>query len=116
MTEYFFDGTRDLAIFPPAVSLEPIDVDFGGCPRPMAPNPVPLCLSNHTKGKITVIWTHRHDCPFWVTPDTIDVPPLRSTALRLHFRPSSPNCLYAVELEAFAVYKVRAYRPNNRGN
>ncbi|XP_060224626.1 cilia- and flagella-associated protein 65 [Meriones unguiculatus] len=106
MAEYFFDGTRDMAIFPPAVSLEPIDVDFGGCPRPADPNPVPLCLRNHTKGKITVIWTHRPDCPFWVTPDTSDVPPLRSIALRLHFKPYSPNCLYAVELEAFAVYKV----------
>ncbi|XP_076787763.1 cilia- and flagella-associated protein 65 isoform X1 [Arvicanthis niloticus] len=106
MTEYFFDGTRDLAIFPPAVCLEPIDVDFGACPGPEAPNPVPLCLRNYTKGKITVVWTRRSDCPFWVTPVTSDVPPLKSIALRLHFQPSSPNCLYAVELEAFAVYKV----------
>ncbi|GAB1285104.1 Cilia- and flagella-associated protein 65 [Apodemus speciosus] len=105
MTEYFFDGTRDLAIFPPAVCLEPIDVDFGACPGPEAPNPVPLCLRNYTKGKITVVWTRRSDCPFWVTPVTSDVPPLKSIALRLHFQPSSPNCLYAVELEAFAVYK-----------
>ncbi|XP_021054197.1 cilia- and flagella-associated protein 65 [Mus pahari] len=106
MMEYFFDGTRDLAIFPPAVCLEPIDVDFGACPGPEAPNPVPLCLRNYTKGKITVVWTGRSDCPFWVTPVTSDVPPLKSIALRLHFKPSSPNCLYAVELEAFAVYKV----------
>lgn len=106
MMEYFFDGTRDLAIFPPAVSLEPIDVDFGACPGPEAPNPVPLCLRNYTKGKITVVWTHRSDCPFWVTPVTSDVPPLKSVALRLHFQPPSPNCLYAVELEAFAIYKV----------
>ncbi|XP_006496055.1 cilia- and flagella-associated protein 65 isoform X4 [Mus musculus] len=106
MTEYFFDGTRDLAIFPPAVCLEPIDVDFGACPGPEAPNPVPLCLRNYTKGKITVVWTGRSDCPFWVTPVTSDVPPLKSIALRLYFQPSSPNCLYAVELEAFAVYKV----------
>ncbi|KAI4588253.1 hypothetical protein MJG53_002661 [Ovis ammon polii x Ovis aries] len=58
MTEYFFDGTSDVAIFPPAVSIEPIE----------------------------------------------------STALRLHFQPPHPNGLYAVELEAFAVYKVlRSY-------
>ncbi|XP_008823962.1 cilia- and flagella-associated protein 65 isoform X2 [Nannospalax galili] len=106
MMEYFFDGTSDLAIFPPAVSLEPLVVDFGACPGPEPPNPVPLCLRNHTKGKITVVWTRRSDCPFWVTPDTSDVPPLKSTAMRLHFQPCSPNCLYAVELEAFAVYKV----------
>ncbi|XP_040609232.1 cilia- and flagella-associated protein 65 isoform X3 [Mesocricetus auratus] len=106
MMEYFFDGTRDLAVFPPAVSLEPIDVDFGACPGPQTPNPVPLCLRNHTKGKITVVWTRRPDCPFWVTPNTSVVPPLKSTALRLHFQPSSPNSLYAVELEAFAVFKV----------
>ncbi|XP_049985575.1 cilia- and flagella-associated protein 65 isoform X1 [Alexandromys fortis] len=106
MMEYFFDGTRDLAIFPPAVSLEPFDVDFGACPGPKTPNPIPLCLRNHTKGKITVVWTRRSDCPFWVTPETSDVPPLKSIALRLHFQPASPNCLYAVELEAFALYKV----------
>lgn len=106
MTEYFFDGTSDLAIFPPPVSIEPTEVDFGACPGPKNPNPVPLYLMNHTKGKITVVWTHRSDCPFWVTPDTCDVPPLKSMAMRLHFHPPYPNCLYAVELEAFAVYKV----------
>ncbi|XP_023385489.1 cilia- and flagella-associated protein 65 [Pteropus vampyrus] len=106
MTEYFFDGTSDLAIFPPPVSIEPMEVDFGACPSPEDPNPVPLCLVNHTKGKITVVWTCRSGCPFWVTPETCDVPPLKSMAMRLHFRPPHPNCLYAVELEAFAVYKV----------
>ncbi|XP_071475534.1 cilia- and flagella-associated protein 65 [Marmota flaviventris] len=106
MTEIFFDGTNDLAIFPPPVSIEPMEVDFGGCPGPEPPNPIPLCLMNHTKGKIKVVWTRRDDCPFWVTPDTCDVPPLKSVALRLHFQPPNPNCLYAVELEAFAAYKV----------
>ncbi|XP_022355528.1 cilia- and flagella-associated protein 65 [Enhydra lutris kenyoni] len=106
MTEYFFDGTNDMAIFPPPVSIEPMEVDFGACPGPENPNPVPLCLMNHTKGKITVVWTHRSDCPFWVTPDTCSVPPLKSMAMRLHFHPPHPNCLYAAELEAFAIYKV----------
>lgn len=106
MTEYFFDGTNDMAIFPPPVSIEPVEVDFGACPRPKDPNSVPLCLMNYTKGKITVAWTRRADCPFWVTPNPCDVPPLKSTAMRLHFQPPHPNCLYAVELEAFAVYKV----------
>uniref|UniRef100_A0A673TA59 Cilia and flagella associated protein 65 n=1 Tax=Suricata suricatta TaxID=37032 RepID=A0A673TA59_SURSU len=106
MTEYVFDGTGDIAIFPPPVSIEPTDVDFGACPGPGDPNSVPLCLMNHTKGKITVVWTRRSDCPFWVTPDTCDVPPLKSMAMRLHFHPPYPNCLCAVELEAFAVYKV----------
>ncbi|XP_032492501.1 cilia- and flagella-associated protein 65 [Phocoena sinus] len=110
MTEYFFDGTNDMAIFPPPVSIEPVEVDFGACPRPKDPNSVPLCLMNYTKGKITVAWTRRADCPFWVTPNPCDVPPLKSTAMRLHFQPPHPNCLYAVELEAFAVYKVlRSY-------
>lgn len=115
MNEYFFDGTSDIAIFPPPVSIEPTDVDFGACPGPGDPNPVPLCLMNHTKGKITVVWTRRSDCPFWVTPDTCDVPPLKSMAMRLHFHPPYPNCLYAVELEAFAVYKVCAGRRHGGG-
>nr|XP_045368090.1 cilia- and flagella-associated protein 65 [Camelus bactrianus] len=110
MTEFFFDGTNDMAIFPPPVSIEPVEVDFGACPKPEDPNPVPLCLMNHTNGKITVAWTCRSDCPFWVTPNTCDVPPLKSMAMRLHFQPPYPNCLYAVELEAFAIYKVlRSY-------
>uniref|UniRef100_A0A667HSZ3 Cilia and flagella associated protein 65 n=1 Tax=Lynx canadensis TaxID=61383 RepID=A0A667HSZ3_LYNCA len=115
MNEYFFDGTSDIAIFPPPVSIEPTDVDFGACPGPGDPNPVPLCLMNHTKGKITVVWTRRPDCPFWVTPDTCDVPPLKSMAMRLHFHPPYPNCLYAVELEAFTVYKVCAGRRHGGG-
>ncbi|XP_033086089.1 cilia- and flagella-associated protein 65 isoform X2 [Trachypithecus francoisi] len=106
MTEFFFDGTSDMTIFPPPVSIEPVEVDFGACPGPEAPNPIPLCLMNHTKGKIMVVWTRRSDCPFWVTPETCDVPPLKSMAMRLHFQPPHPNCLYAVELEAFAIYKV----------
>lgn len=107
MMEYFFDGTRDTAIFPPPVSVEPAEVDFGGCPGPEAPAPVPLCLRNHTKGKITVAWTRRSGCPFWVTPETFCVPPLKSMAMHLHFQPPGPHGLYAVELEAFAVYQVR---------
>ncbi|XP_063101487.1 cilia- and flagella-associated protein 65 isoform X2 [Cavia porcellus] len=106
MMEYFFDGTRDTAIFPPPVSVEPAEVDFGGCPGPEAPAPVPLCLRNHTKGKITVAWTRRSGCPFWVTPETFCVPPLKSMAMHLHFQPPGPHGLYAVELEAFAVYQV----------
>ncbi|XP_054405827.1 cilia- and flagella-associated protein 65 isoform X1 [Pongo abelii] len=106
MTEFFFDGTSDMTIFPPPVSIEPVEVDFGACPGPEAPNPIPLCLMNHTKGKIMVVWTRKSDCPFWVTPESCDVPPLKSMAMRLHFQPPHPNCLYAVELEAFAIYKV----------
>ncbi|XP_037379967.1 cilia- and flagella-associated protein 65 [Talpa occidentalis] len=106
MTEYFFDGTSDVAVFPPPVSIEPTEVDFGACPPPEDPNPVPLCLMNHTKGKITVVWTHRSDCPFWVTPETCVVPPLKSMSMRLHFHPPHPNGFYSAELEAFALYKV----------
>ncbi|XP_004617232.2 cilia- and flagella-associated protein 65 [Sorex araneus] len=106
MTEFFLDGTGDLTIFPPHVSIEPVHVDFGGCPGPQHPNPVPLCLTNHTKGKVTVVWTRRSDCPFWVTPESCEVPPLKSMAMRLHFQPPHPGGLFSVELEAFALYKV----------
>ncbi|XP_075386330.1 cilia- and flagella-associated protein 65 [Tenrec ecaudatus] len=110
MMEYLYDGTGDTTIFPPPVSIEPVEVDFGSCPGPEAPTPVSLCLMNHTKGKVTVVWTRRPDCPFWVSPVTCDVPPLKSTALRLHFQPPYPNCLCKAELEVFAVYKVlRSY-------
>ncbi|XP_038598736.1 cilia- and flagella-associated protein 65-like, partial [Tachyglossus aculeatus] len=89
---------------PPLVSVEPLEVNFGGCPEP--PEPCPLRLTNHSRGKVSVAWVLPADGPFRVTPDTCDIPPLKSTAARLHFQPPHPYRLYAAQLQAFALYKV----------
>ncbi|XP_039349450.1 cilia- and flagella-associated protein 65 isoform X4 [Mauremys reevesii] len=113
MTEYFHDGiTSDLTIFPPHVSVSVREFDFGCCVRLQEVEPLPLCLTNHTKGKITVTWICRPESPFRVTPETCDIPPLKSTAFRLVFHPSQLNTLYAAELEGFAFYKVLRHYSN----
>ncbi|XP_074857085.1 cilia- and flagella-associated protein 65 [Carettochelys insculpta] len=112
MTEYFHDGiTSDFTVFPPHVSVSIREFDFGCCAQ-LQVEPLPLCLTNHTKGKITVTWTGSPETPFRVTPETCDIPPLKSTAFRLLFQPSQLNMLYAAELEGFAFYKVLRHYSN----
>uniref|UniRef100_A0A6I8PQC0 Cilia and flagella associated protein 65 n=1 Tax=Ornithorhynchus anatinus TaxID=9258 RepID=A0A6I8PQC0_ORNAN len=89
---------------PPLVVLEPPEVDFGDCPEP--PRPRPLRLTNRSRGKVSVAWILPPDGPFRVTPDTCEIPPLKSAAARLHFRAPRPYRLYAAELQAFALYEV----------
>ncbi|XP_072274117.1 cilia- and flagella-associated protein 65 [Pyxicephalus adspersus] len=90
------------------------DFDFGRCvgrTQEMLPEPLPLSLTNHTKGKVTVIWTYKPHSSFRVTPEVTDIPPLKSTTFRVVFQPSQINTLYEAELEGFIFYKVlRDYR------
>ncbi|XP_074047437.1 cilia- and flagella-associated protein 65 isoform X2 [Macrotis lagotis] len=110
LSEYFLDGTSETAIFPPMVSIEPLVVNFDRCSISEETNPSPLCLINHTRGKVTVVWTYKPQSPFQVVPNVIDIPPLKTMAARLYFQPQYPNKVYAAELEAFAYYKVlRSY-------
>ncbi|XP_071896784.1 cilia- and flagella-associated protein 65 isoform X2 [Anas platyrhynchos] len=107
MAEYFCDGTSsDLALFPPHVSVSPREHDFGCCVPLHQVEPLPLCVTNHTKGKITVAWTPSHGSAFQVAPEICDIPPLKSSAFRVLFQPTQLNSLYAAELEGFAFYKV----------
>ncbi|NXO04903.1 CFA65 protein, partial [Rhinopomastus cyanomelas] len=106
MTEYFYDGvSSDLALFPPHVSVSPCEYDFGCC-VPLRKVELPLCVTNHTNGKITVVWTPSHSSAFQVNPEICSIPPLKSSAFRVLFRPTQLNSLYAAELEGFAFYKV----------
>ncbi|KAG9470536.1 hypothetical protein GDO78_017428 [Eleutherodactylus coqui] len=84
--------------------------DFGCCDC-SSEEPLPLSLTNHTKGKVTVIWTCKPNSPFCITPECTEIPPLKSMAFRVIFHPSQINTLYAAQLEGFAFYKVlRDYR------
>ncbi|XP_060117268.1 cilia- and flagella-associated protein 65 isoform X2 [Heteronotia binoei] len=107
MVEYFHDGVNsDLTVFPPHVSLSTNEFDFGCCIELQNIQPLPLCLTNCTKGKITVKWTNKPESPFQVAPDSCDIPPLKSMAFFVTFQPPQLNSLYAAELEGFAFYKV----------
>ncbi|KYO24080.1 coiled-coil domain-containing protein 108 isoform A [Alligator mississippiensis] len=113
MTEYLHDGvSSDLAMFPPHVSISIQEFDFGCCLPPRGAQPLPLCVTNHTKGTVAVAWTQRPERPFQVAPTTCDIPPLKSTAFRVTFQPPQPNALYAAELEGFAYYKVLRHYSN----
>nr|XP_009674405.1 PREDICTED: coiled-coil domain-containing protein 108 isoform X1 [Struthio camelus australis] len=113
MTEYFHDGaSSDLALFPPHVSVSPREYDFGCCVPLHKVEPLPLCVTNHTKGKITVAWTPSRGSAFQVTPEVCDIPPLKSSAFRVLFQPTQLNALYAAELEGFAFYKVLRHYGN----
>ncbi|NWV79103.1 CFA65 protein, partial [Dasyornis broadbenti] len=113
MTEYFYDGvSSDLALFPPHVSVSPREYDFGCCVPPHTAEPLPLCVTNHTKGNIIVAWTPSHGSAFEVCPEICDVPPLKSSSFHVYCKPTQVNSLYAAELEGFAVYKVMRHYTN----
>ncbi|KAM9305712.1 cilia- and flagella-associated protein 65 [Gastrophryne carolinensis] len=114
-SEYFSDEfNQEDAMLSPHVTASTRDFDFGRCQvraQGSPPEALPLSLMNHTKGKVTVVWTHKPHSPFRVTPERMDIPPLKSTAFRVSFQPSQINTLYAAELEGFIFYKVlRNYR------
>ncbi|XP_041119870.1 cilia- and flagella-associated protein 65 isoform X1 [Polyodon spathula] len=102
LTEYFDDGyNTDASHFSAHVTADTQEFLFHS-----APQSSPLCLTNHTKGKLTVVWTAPKGSPFSVSPETCDLPPLKSTAFRVNFTPSRGNWLYGAQLECFASYKV----------
>ncbi|XP_071418769.1 cilia- and flagella-associated protein 65 isoform X2 [Pithys albifrons albifrons] len=113
MTEYFYDGvSSDLTLFPTHVSVSPREYDFGCCIPPHMAEPLPLRVTNHTKGNIIVSWTPSHGSAFQVHPEICDIPPLKSSAFRVLFKPTQVNTLYAAELEGFAFYKVMRHYTN----
>ncbi|NWY48334.1 CFA65 protein, partial [Sylvia atricapilla] len=113
MTEYFYDGvSSDLALFPAHVSVSPREYDFGYCKPPLKVEPLSLCVTNHTKGSITIVWTPSHGSAFHVDPEICDIPPLKSSTFYVSCKPTQVNTLYAMELEGFAVYKVMRHYTN----
>ncbi|KAM6070538.1 cilia- and flagella-associated protein 65 [Chlamydotis macqueenii] len=113
MTEYFYDGvSSDLALFLPHVTVSPREYDFSCCMPLHKVEPLPLYVTNHTKGNITVAWTPSHGSAFQVSPGICDIPPLKTSAFRVLFHPTQLNSLYAVELEGFAFYKVLRHYSN----
>ncbi|XP_073490445.1 cilia- and flagella-associated protein 65 [Aquarana catesbeiana] len=114
-SEYFNDDfSHEDSTLLSHITASTRDFDFGRCvgrTQEMLPEPLPLSLTNRTKGKVTVMWTCKPHSPFRVTPEVTDIPPLKSTAFRVVFQPSQINTLYEAELEGFIFYKVlRDYR------
>lgn len=112
MDEYFNDGFHsDVINFVPHVSFDINVVDFGNCQNLRVIEDKILNLTNHTKGKITVQWVGGPEKMFSVTPQVIDVPPLKSCSFHVKFKPNAPNQLFGAELECYAYYKsLRDYK------
>ncbi|XP_073503479.1 cilia- and flagella-associated protein 65 isoform X2 [Phyllobates terribilis] len=110
-TQYFHDEFDHEASKPTShITASTGHFDFGRCVC-SAQEPLPLSLTNHTKGKVTIVWTCKPGSPFRITPELTEIPPLKSTAFRAIFHPTQANTLYSAELEGFVFYKVqRDYR------
>ncbi|XP_074643169.1 cilia- and flagella-associated protein 65-like [Tubulanus polymorphus] len=110
---FFNDGYHSDTVHAiPHVSTDTINMDFGNCTHELQYiEPKSICLTNHTKGKITVTWMGGPDHVFSVQPQTMDIPPLKSASFRISFKPSASNTFFGAELECFAFYKsLRDYR------
>ncbi|XP_041929012.1 cilia- and flagella-associated protein 65 isoform X1 [Alosa sapidissima] len=115
MDEYFLVETAVSVKRPPRgaphpgchVSVEPPELLFYEAPHSRS-----LTLTNHTKGKLCLLWTPGGpDSPFSVAPETCELGPLKTTDFRVTYCPRQANTVHAAQLECFAVYKVlRDYR------
>ena len=71
------------------MSIDVCQVDFGRCDSQGFIEQKTLNITNHTKGKITIVWMGNEDHVFSVTPVTCDIPPLKMSAFRITFKPVS---------------------------
>lgn len=46
-------------------------------------------VTNHTYGKVTIQWNCGNDRTFSIMPSTMDIPPLKSCAFQVTFKPVS---------------------------
>uniref|UniRef100_A0A3B4YKV7 Cilia and flagella associated protein 65 n=1 Tax=Seriola lalandi dorsalis TaxID=1841481 RepID=A0A3B4YKV7_SERLL len=65
-----------------------------------------VSIINHTRGKLSLVWTVTQDSAFTVSPSSCDLPPLKSTSFRVTYDPKQLNTLHGAQLECFAYYKM----------
>ncbi|XP_033474057.2 cilia- and flagella-associated protein 65 [Epinephelus lanceolatus] len=70
----------------------------------------PVSITNHTRGKLSLVWTAAQDSPFSVSPSSCDLAPLKSTSFRVTYDPKQLNTLHGAQLECFAYYKDNSHR------
>uniref|UniRef100_A0A8C3A3Z7 Si:ch1073-349o24.2 n=1 Tax=Cyclopterus lumpus TaxID=8103 RepID=A0A8C3A3Z7_CYCLU len=66
----------------------------------------PVSITNHTRGKLSLVWTVAQDSPFTVSPSSCDLAPLKTTSFRVTYDPKQLNTPHGAQLECFAYYKV----------
>ncbi|ELU10422.1 hypothetical protein CAPTEDRAFT_209666 [Capitella teleta] len=112
MDEFFNDGYCSEATHRiPQVSLDTHLANFGRCADLNNVEQQFINVTNHTKGKITVVWMGDVNHPFFVSPSEMDIPPQKSSSFTITFKPNAPNLFFGAELECYAFYKsLRDYR------
>lgn len=107
---YFFDGLHaDTNAYNSHVQLDSQYLEFGTCGNTREGVQASLTIKNCTKGYLIVDWmTNAEDerRVFSVQPDRVEIPPLKSTVVRVCFKPNKLDQYYGAWLEAFAYYKA----------
>ncbi|TRY54345.1 hypothetical protein DNTS_011111 [Danionella cerebrum] len=96
------DGTSGRPRFPVShVAVQPTQLFFNDGPASKS-----VSITNHTKGKICVMWSSGVKSSFSISPLSCELGPLKTTAFRVSYCPSQPDVFHAAQLECFAFYKV----------
>ncbi|XP_070694450.1 cilia- and flagella-associated protein 65 [Pempheris klunzingeri] len=68
-------------------------------------SPQSVSITNHTKGKVRLVWTAAQDSPFSVSPSSCDLAPLNTTSFTVTYDPKQLNTMHGAQLEGFAYYE-----------
>ncbi|XP_043988384.1 cilia- and flagella-associated protein 65 isoform X1 [Gambusia affinis] len=101
----------------PFVSIEPSELLFNHKTTSffVTSSAVSQCVTfkNHTKEKLSLMWTVIQDSPFCVTPSSFELAPLKSTTALVTYEPKEINTLHGGELECFAYCKMPQENPSS---
>ncbi|XP_014841480.1 PREDICTED: coiled-coil domain-containing protein 108 isoform X1 [Poecilia mexicana] len=101
----------------PFVSTEPSELLFNHKATSFiaTSSAVSQCVTfkNHTKEKLSLMWTVIQDSPFCVTPSSFELAPLKSTTALVTYEPRQINTLHGGELECFAYCKMPKEDPSS---
>ncbi|XP_041857030.1 cilia- and flagella-associated protein 65 isoform X2 [Melanotaenia boesemani] len=64
-----------------------------------------VSITNHTTGKLSLIWTVTQKSSFSISPSSCVLAPLKSTSFQVTYVPKQLNTLHGAQLECFAYYK-----------
>ncbi|XP_028409059.1 cilia- and flagella-associated protein 65-like [Dendronephthya gigantea] len=111
--EQFFDESSvgETATIQPHISVDHSQINFGKCPNIPCLEQKTINITNHTKGKVTCNWLKDTAGIFEISPESVDILPLKTASFIVTFKPDQANQFYGCEIECFISYKsTRDYR------
>jgi len=95
------------------ITLDTEDIDFGFANRSTEVQRV-VTLNNRTNGKVSVHWKNTKDGAFIISPEMIDVGPMKDSTFTITWKPKRSNVYYCEDLEALVYFKnQRSFRLAN---